>query len=357
MTLESLGWNTFFEEAFAPFRQEGFVPARVAVQHRSHYVLYSPLGELRGEVTGKMQYMASGLQDFPAVGDWVVIHARPEEQAASIHELLPRQSRFSRQIPGPRPGEQVLAANVDIVFLVSGLDGDFNLRRIERYLIMASESGAQPVLVLNKLDLCDDPKEKERQIRSITAKTPLYMMSAINEEGLEIFRSSLKEGRTGALLGSSGVGKSTIINRLLGEERMETREVRETDSRGRHTTVRRELLLLPGGGLLIDTPGLRELQLWGGEEGVEEVFGDIKAIASQCRFRDCTHTSEPGCAIRRALEEGELDEDRYRSYQKLQREIAYQKRKTDGGEQRKEKERVKRISRLIKQIYKTRKKR
>jgi ribosome biogenesis GTPase len=356
MTLEALGWNEQFKKAFAPFEKGEFAAGRVAVQHKTHYLLYTEFGELRGEITGKMHYLAEGLQDFPAVGDWVVIHARPHEQAATIHELLPRKSSFSRKVAGVKVEEQVLAANVDVVFLVSGLDGDFNLRRLERYLVLAAESGAMPVVILNKTDLCEDLNSKEQEIRSVASDVPLYFLSAAQDKGLDKILSYLKPGVTGALLGSSGVGKTTIINHLLGAEVYPTLEVREGDSRGRHATTRRELIILPGGGLLIDTPGMRELQLWGGTSGVVEIFGDISDLAKQCRFRDCAHETEPGCAIQKALEEGKLEESRYRSFQKLRREIAYQNRRIDKGEQRTEKERIKRISREIKQIFKTRKK-
>ena len=357
MKLEALGWDSFFRAAFLPFETGGFSAGRVAVQHKTYYLLYSQFGELRGEITGKMHYLAEGLHDFPAVGDWVVIHARPDEQAATIHELLPRRTKFSRNIAGPKVEEQIVAANVDVVFLISGLDHDFNLRRLERYLVLAAESGAKPVVVLNKTDLCKDLKSKEREVRSVAPNVSLHMLSAIHDKGLDALLTYLEPGVTGALLGSSGVGKTTIINHLLGAEIYPTMEVRESDSRGRHATTRRELIILPGGGLLIDTPGMRELQLWGGSGGVEEVFADINRLVGECRFRDCTHESEPGCAIQKALDDGTLEESRFRSFQKLRKEIAYQTRRVDREEQRKEKEKWKRISRQIKQIYKTRKKR
>ena len=357
MTLKDLGWNEFFEKAFVPHQTEGFSVGRVAVQHKTQYLLYTEFGELHGEITGKLHYLAEGVHDFPAVGDWVVIHARPEEQAATIHEILPRQSTFSRKIAGTKVEEQIVASNVDVVFIISGLDLDFNLRRLERYLVLALESGAMPVLILNKTDVCNDLQERKREVGTIAPNIPLHMLSALHDEGLDAILSYLKPGVTGALLGSSGVGKTTIINHLLGQDIYPTMEVREGDNRGKHATTRRELILLPKGGMLIDTPGMRELQLWGGANGVEEVFDDIKRLAEQCRFRDCTHGTEPGCAVQKALGQGKLEESRYRSFQKLRKEIAYQNRRIDEGEQRKEKERIKRISREIKQIYKTRKKR
>lgn len=344
MTIEQLGWGKFFAEHAAKLNVDGCIPARVAIQHRSHYVLYSELGELRGEVTGKLFYMASGPNELPAVGDWVMVRARPEEQAATIVELLPRKTWFSRRAAGTKDEEQIIASNVDIVFVVTGLDGNFNLRRVERYLVIALERGTRPVLLLNKADLCANIAECESAVKSIAGDAPVHVMSAINNEGIAELRAYLGEGVTGALLGSSGVGKSTIINHLLGEERFETQEVRPTDDHGRHTTTRRELVLLPGGGLLIDTPGMRELQLWGGVEGLEAAFDDIGALAERCRFRDCTHRHEPGCAVQDAIDNGELDEARFQSYLKLQREVAYQKRKSNLAAQLKEKERWKKIT-------------
>ncbi|MBI4417535.1 MAG: ribosome small subunit-dependent GTPase A [Ignavibacteriales bacterium] len=343
MTLTSIGWNDFFERAFAAFRVAELIPARVALQHRNYYVLYSTLGELRGEPTGKMQYMASGPQDLPAVGDWVVIDPRPYEQAATIVDVLPRKTKFSRQAAGRKTEEQIVAANIDSVFIVSGLDNDFNLRRIERYLVLAIESGASPVVLLNKVDLCEDPEGARTETTSLNPHVPVHVLSALKNEGVDVIRNYLRNGATGALLGSSGVGKTTIINRLLGTDERKTAPVREADDRGRHTTAARELILLPAGGLLIDTPGMRELQLWSSSDAVSEVFEDIEVLAENCKFRDCSHEVEPGCAVKEALEQGVLDEGRYESYRKLHRELQYQQRKYDPAEQRKEKERWKKI--------------
>lgn len=343
MTLVSIGWDDFFEDAFAAFRGASLIPARVALQHRNYYVLYSEAGELRGETTGKMQYMASGPQDLPAVGDWVVIDPRPGEGAATIVDLLPRRTKFSRQAAGRKAGEQIVAANVDSVFIVSGLDHDFNLRRLERYLVLVSESGASPVVLLNKADVCDDPASARDAVASIAPHAPIHVLSALRNEGITVIRDHLRNGTTGALLGSSGVGKTTIINRLLGTEDRRTAPVRETDDRGRHTTSARELISLPTGGMLIDTPGMRELQLWSSPDAVNEVFNDIEELAENCRFRDCSHEVEPGCAVQEALEQGLLDPGRFESYRKLLKELRYQQRKLDPAEQRKEKERWKRL--------------
>jgi ribosome biogenesis GTPase len=343
MTLTSIGWNDFFEKAFTAFRGGELVPARIALQHRNYYVLYSALGELRGEPTGKMQYMASGPQDLPAVGDWVVIDPRSDEGAATIVDILPRRTKFSRQAAGTKTEEQIVAANVDSVFIVSGLDNDFNIRRIERYLVLVSQSGASPVVLLNKADLCEDPESARREVASLGSQAPIHILSALKNEGVEVIGSYLRHGATGALLGSSGVGKTTIINRLVRSDDRRTAPVREADDRGRHTTSARELIALPAGGMLIDTPGMRELQLWSSPDAVSEVFEDIELIAENCRFRDCSHEVEPDCAVREAVERGELDEGRLESYSKLLRELNYQQRKNDPAQQRKEKERWKRI--------------
>ncbi len=349
--LAALGWNSFFAEHFAAFAQEGYDVGRVAIQHKNAYVLLTAHGELRGEITGKMLYFADSPQDLPAVGDWVVIRPRLEESAATIHELLPRKSKFVRKAAGEKVEEQVVAANIDNVFLVTGLDGDYNLQRLERYLVLAWESGAHPIVILNKIDLCADLPALLQEVESVALGVPILTMSALGNEGVGAMRPHLGLGTTGALLGSSGVGKSTIINQLLGEERQKVKEVRATDSRGRHTTTYRELILLPSGGVLMDTPGMRELQMWSSGEGIADTFEDLLALAEQCRFRDCKHLAEPGCAVRTALEEGTLDQRRYGNYLKLQKEIAYQDRKGDLMAELKVKEQWKKIHARQKRHY------
>ena len=352
MTLEELGWSSFFEESFRSLPTAGLVPGRIAMQHRNAYTVYTSDGEVRAHVAGKLRYQAGDGSDFPAVGDWVALHTPGGAGAAIIYHILTRKSRFSRKVAGGRTGEQVVAANIDTAFLVSGLDGDFNMRRIERYLVLAYDSGAAPAIILNKTDLCENLPEIIDAVSVIAPGIPLLSISAGRNEGVEQIRTFLPRGSTGVLLGSSGVGKSTIINALLGRAVQKTEAVRENDSRGRHTTSRRELMLLDGGGMLMDTPGMRELQLWGDTETVEGSFRDIQDLALQCKFTDCRHDTEPGCAIQAALEEGVLDPERYASYQKLQREMAYLERKQDELARRMEKERVKKVTGAHKRMYK-----
>ena len=329
MNLEQLGWDAHFDTHFEAFRETGLLPARVTREHRQIYVVRTAAEELTAEVSGKLRHNAQRKSDFPAAGDWVAVEARPREGKATIHAVLPRRSAFTRHAAGDRTEEQVVAANIDTAFLVCGLDGDFNPRRIERYLTRAWDSGAAPVVVLNKMDMCADLPQCIEAAESAALGVPVLPVCATDSSGLDTLRAHLAPGKTVAFLGSSGVGKSTLVNALLGEERQTVHAVREDDSRGRHTTTHRELIALPSGALLIDTPGMRELQLWGDEEGLKRTFDDIDALARQCRFGDCRHGGEPGCAVQQALDEGELDAGRFRSYLKLQRELQYLERRQD----------------------------
>ncbi len=351
INLLSLGWNSHFAERFAALSQEGVLPARVAIQQKHRYILYTAMGERPGEIAGRVHYEAHGTQDYPVVGDWVIVRERPGEEMVTIVGILPRLTRFARKAIGVRTVEQVIAANIDTAFIVNGLDAGINPRRVERYLVLAAESGARAVIVLNKADLVTDAPGAARDLASIAHGSPVVVTSAIRNEGLDSLLKFLPSGSTGALLGPSGVGKSTIANQLLGQNRLETGEVRAADRKGRHITSHRELVILPGGGLLIDSPGMRELQLWGGEEGIQEAFEDIVALAEACKFRDCQHIAEPECAVRAALEGGRLDPARYASFQKLQKEIAYQARLLDKTASLKEKQRAKRLTAQHKRGY------
>jgi ribosome biogenesis GTPase / thiamine phosphate phosphatase len=324
MNLIDLGWSQRWEASFEQFRKDGLAPARVAREDRDLYQVYSESGELVAEVTGRFRFRNTSRADFPAVGDWVAIEASPSGGRVTIHAVLPRVSKFSRKVAGTKTEEQVVAANIDTAFIVCGLDGDFNPRRIERYLTPAWNSGAAPVVVLNKADVAGDIAPLVTEVESVAFGVPVYAISALARSGVEVLLQYCSRGKTVALLGSSGVGKSTLINALLGEEQQQTGVVSEHQDRGRHTTTRRELVLLPSGGMIIDNPGMRELQLWSdGEEGLDETFDDIRQLGTQCRFRDCQHDSEPDCAVQAALIDGTLASERYQSYLKIKRELRY----------------------------------
>ena len=354
MRLEELGWNRIFEDAFAPYRAGGFEPLRVVREDRGQYQTVGESREGPAAITGKLRNEARSRQDFPGVGDWVAARWTEDGGLAVIHAVLPRRSVFLRKAAGDTAEEQLVAANVDVVLLVSGLDSDFNPRRIERYLTLAWDSGAKPVVVLNKADLCDDIEGRLREAESVACRADIVVLSAANASGLDPVRAYCTPGKTVALLGSSGVGKSTLINALLGAELQATGSVREDDGRGRHTTTRRELIVMPGGGILIDTPGMRELQMWGDESGLDKPFEDIATLAASCKFHDCRHVNEPGCAVRAAIESGELDPARLKSYEKILRELKYIERKSDQRLQSEEKAKWKAIHKSQKQLYKTR---
>ncbi len=317
MLIRDLGWDAYFEAVWGERAQDGCVSARVVSQQRGLWRVVGDFEECWAEPSGKFRKESEAGGDWPAVGDWVSVELRAEKQNALIQRVLTRRSRFVRKVAGKQIAEQVIVANIDVALIVAALDGDFNVRRVERYLAQCWESGARPAIVLNKADACAESAELAAEIEGIAMGAPVFLISAKTGEGLEALEGSFKKGQTIVLLGSSGVGKSTLVNRLLQEDRQTTHAVRESDSRGRHTTTSRELFVMPGGAMIIDTPGLRELQLWNATEGLTQTFADVDELAAKCRFTDCQHESEPGCAVQAALASGILDVDRLESWRKL----------------------------------------
>jgi len=322
LSLAHLGFGPALAAEFEPYEETGLAPGRVAVEHRGALVLLTGEGEVWAGIPGRLRHRAASPLDLPAVGDWVAYRRGGQDDRAVIEAVLPRRTAFVRKTAGFESVEQVVAANVDVVFCVTSLVDDLNARRLERYLTLAWESGAEPVVVLTKADLCTKIDAAVAHLSAVMFGVPMHVVSAVTGEGVDALQAHLDGGRTATLVGSSGVGKSTLVNRLAGSERLATAAVR-SDGRGRHTTTHRELVVLDTGGCLIDTPGMRELVLWDAEEGLDRAFEDVDDLARECKFRDCEHRTEPGCAVRDAIRTGALDAARLESYRHLQRELRY----------------------------------
>ena len=352
MNLQTLGWDEYFEDASAEFRGRGLVPARVVREHKARYEILGTGGARPARVAGRLIHTASSRADFPAVGDWVCVDGASDDGPAIIRTILPRKSKFSRKVAGVETEEQVVAANIDKAVVVCAFGPELNPRRIERYLTLAWESGASPLILVNKADLCEDTAGTIASIDAVAVGVPVLVASALRGTGLDTLRDHLKRGVTAAFLGSSGVGKSTIVNHLLGQAALQVGEVRARDGKGRHITTSRHLVLLESAGMIIDTPGMREIQLWAGEDGLEGGFEDVEQIARSCRFRDCTHRSEPGCAVKEAIEEGRLDAGRLKGYVKLRRELESLALRRDVRARLHEKSKWKKIAKLSRQLNK-----
>lgn len=349
-----LGWDDFNATHFEEFRSQGLFALRILRENREQYTACGDLGEFTCEVTGKFRFEKLQKSQFPTVGDWVAVSVIPNEQKAMIHAVLPRKSMLSRKVAGEVTEEQPVAANIDTIFIVMGLDLNFNLRRLERFLALARNSGAAPVVLLNKSDLCAEAKQRMLEVESIAAGVDVYALSAINRADLDKLQKYVKPAKTIAFIGSSGVGKSTLINALLDTEALSVNAVSALGNRGRHTTTYRELFVLTGGAMLIDTPGMREIQVWGDDEILEQVFEEISEFGTHCRFKDCSHQNEPGCAVQEAIRNGDLDPQRLQSYLKLKKETSFLSDRQTMKASAVEKSRWKKISEQSRKLKKSR---
>ncbi len=354
MSLHSWGWNSHFESQWQRAGRSGEVPARVVEEQKDMFRVRTECAEIWAELSGRLHYEAARREDLPAVGDWVAVRVSPDGLRGIVTAALPRRTKLSRKVAGRRNEEQVLAANVDTIFHVTALDRDFNPRRIERYLAMIAASGARSAVLLNKADLASDAKNRLAQAQSAAPGVDVFLVSAATGQGIECLESYLKPGETLAFVGSSGVGKSSLINQLLGEDRFSVQPILQDTGRGRHTTTSRHLVALPGGALLIDTPGMRELEPWDAGDAVGSAFAEIESLAAECRFRDCAHQGEPGCALALAVETGQLGAARLAGYQKLRREMRFQETKNDAAARAEQKRRWKQLHKAAKEFYNSR---
>lgn len=351
-TLEQLGWCPHFETALRQDERQQVKVARVSLTEKQQYRISSPEGEFRAVVTGRFRHLAPHPADFPTTGDWVIYDRESRDELALIREVLPRKSRIARMVAGRRSDEQLIAANVDHIFIVTGLDDNFNLRRIERYLCVCRDSGATLWIVLNKADLLQNRSEVLKRVEETRLGCPFILTSSYTGEGLELLRQAIRPGQTVGFIGSSGVGKSSLINALMNLTVATTAEVRSSDSRGRHTTTQREMYFSDEGIILMDTPGMRELQLTANEDSVRENFADIALLAMQCRFADCSHTHEPDCAVRASIEEGLMEAGRLENQNKQLKEVHFQENRGNKRESSLGKKRWKSRTQLIRNIKK-----
>lgn len=352
MELKNLGFNAFFEKHLENCQSKNFSIGRICAEYKENYKLFCKHGELKAVISGKFRNNCTAQEDFPAVGDWVLFDYTKNESKAIIQKILPRKSKFSRKVAGLQTQEQIIASNVDFAFIVCALNYDFNPRRIERYLSLIWQSGATPVVVLTKSDLCADVENKISEVENIAFGVDIHSISNISAEGIEVLQKYFSECKTAVLLGSSGVGKSSLINNLAKENIMKVNELRNNIEKGRHTTTHKQMIILPGGGLIIDTPGIRELQLWDAEEGINQTFNDIEEIAKHCKFSDCTHTNEPDCAVQKSIKSGILDANRLENYLKMQKEQEYLTNRQTQSAAKIEKDKWKAIHKQIKNLNK-----
>lgn len=351
-TIKSLGWNSFYQDKLSNRVEKDLIPARVAVENKNNFILYTEYGEIPGEVSGRLLFTSDNTSSLPKVGDWVLVDLYDNNTLAIINEVMPRRTKLSRKVAGNKSDEQIIASNIDTIFIVQSADETFNLNRIERYLVAVKNSGANPVVLLSKSDLCDDVEGYIESTKNSAHTVDVFAISVKDTNSIEVISTIISEGETIALIGPSGVGKSTLINELIGEERQSVNEVRLGDSKGKHTTTKRELIMLPGGGLIIDTPGMREFQLWSDDVSLNSAFPEIDSLSEDCKYKDCSHIHEAGCAVLDAVNRGIIKAKRYANYLKMRKELTYLENRINESARSVEKKKWKSIHKEIKRFHK-----